>query len=118
MRTLDELLQQHEVLQKEIGSARKRERRVKVKEVRLLLEKYSLAADDVFPAQRKNRAAAATAGTGVKKIRPAKYRDPESGKTWSGVGRAPLWIRDRDASAFLISTAEKAADVLPPAGKS
>lgn len=25
--------------------------------------------------------------------RPAKYRDPETGKTWAGVGMTPLWIR-------------------------
>lgn len=101
MRTLDELLQQHEVLQKEIDSARKRERRVKIKEVRELLEKYSLDSEDVFPAHKKTRGPAAAGG--VKKIRPAKYRDPESGKTWSGVGRAPLWIRDRNADDFLIT---------------
>jgi DNA-binding protein H-NS len=31
-----------------------------------------------------------------------KYRDPESGKTWSGLGKVPLWIRDKDRSQFLI----------------
>ena len=25
----------------------------------------------------------------------AKYRDPKSGKTWSGRGRAPLWMPKR-----------------------
>jgi DNA-binding protein H-NS len=31
------------------------------------------------------------------------YRDPETGKTWSGHGRAPAWIADaKDRSAFLI----------------
>jgi DNA-binding protein H-NS len=24
--------------------------------------------------------------------RPAKYRDPKTGKTWAGVGMTPLWI--------------------------
>jgi DNA-binding protein H-NS len=31
-----------------------------------------------------------------------RYRDPASGKTWSGFGAAPGWIRDRDRSQFLI----------------
>jgi DNA-binding protein H-NS len=26
--------------------------------------------------------------------REAKYRDPETGKTWAGVGMTPLWIKE------------------------
>lgn len=37
------------------------------------------------------------AGAGV-----AKYRDPQTGKTWSGLGTVPGWIRDKDRSQFLI----------------
>ncbi|WP_334002168.1 H-NS histone family protein [Burkholderia gladioli] len=33
---------------------------------------------------------------------PAKYRDPASGKTWSGRGKAPAWIAGKDRSAFEI----------------
>jgi DNA-binding protein H-NS len=32
----------------------------------------------------------------------AKYRDPVSGKTWSGMGRIPLWIRDKNYNDFVI----------------
>ncbi|MEX3983683.1 H-NS histone family protein [Paraburkholderia sp. EG287A] len=33
-----------------------------------------------------------------------KYKDPDSGATWSGRGRAPLWIADaEDRSKFLIA---------------
>ena len=39
------------------------------------------------------------AGAGV-----AKYRDPETGKTWSGLGTVPGWIRDKDRSQFLIGS--------------
>lgn len=27
---------------------------------------------------------------------PAKYRDPKTGKTWSGRGRTPVWLRERE----------------------
>ena len=40
----------------------------------------------------------AFAGAGV-----AKYRDPETGKTWSGLGTVPTWIRDKDRKQFLIT---------------
>ncbi|HVW51592.1 MAG TPA: H-NS family nucleoid-associated regulatory protein [Trinickia sp.] len=34
---------------------------------------------------------------------PAKYRDPESGATWSGRGRAPAWIANaKDRSRFSV----------------
>ena len=35
----------------------------------------------------------------LKGPRPA-YRDPVSGKTWSGVGRAPFWVVGKDRSKF------------------
>lgn len=28
---------------------------------------------------------------------PAKYRDPGSGKTWTGRGRAPKWVAEHEA---------------------
>ena len=34
---------------------------------------------------------------------PPKYRDPVSGATWTGRGRSPVWIADKDRSKFLIA---------------
>lgn len=31
-----------------------------------------------------------------------KYKDPISGKTWSGRGSVPNWIKDKDRTPFLI----------------
>jgi DNA-binding protein H-NS len=31
-----------------------------------------------------------------------RYRDPASGATWSGRGRAPKWIAGKDRSAFVV----------------
>lgn len=37
---------------------------------------------------------------------PARYRDPETGKTWSGFGHAPAWITEaKDRAKFLIDGA-------------
>ncbi len=52
--------------------------------------------------------------------RPApKYRDPASGRTWSGIGRAPAWIRGKDRAAFTIerASAPPAQAALAEAGK-
>lgn len=34
---------------------------------------------------------------------PAKYRNPENGDTWTGRGRAPLWLAGRNKEDFLIN---------------
>ena len=45
---------------------------------------------------------------------PALYRDPKSGATWSGRGRAPAWLADaKDRSKFLIDGNGTAADAKP-----
>ena len=32
----------------------------------------------------------------------AKFRDPETGKTWSGRGREPIWIKGKNREEFKI----------------
>ncbi|MBW0446006.1 H-NS histone family protein [Paraburkholderia phenoliruptrix] len=55
----------------------------------------------------------AKAGNYVRGPQPALYRDPNSGATWSGRGRAPAWIAGaKDRSRFLIDGAT-AADKKP-----
>jgi DNA-binding protein H-NS len=42
-------------------------------------------------------------GTYPRGPQPAKYRDPESGATWSGRGPAPAWLANaKDRTKFLI----------------
>jgi DNA-binding protein H-NS len=33
---------------------------------------------------------------------PVKYRDPSSGATWTGRGRAPLWLADKNKNDYLV----------------
>lgn len=33
---------------------------------------------------------------------PAKYRNPETGATWTGRGRVPLWLVGKNKDDFLI----------------
>jgi len=55
----------------------------------------------------KRKAAAAAAGSTVG---VAKYRDPATGKTWTGRGKPPLWIAGaKDRQAFLIDGGSSAA---------
>ncbi|MGF6267011.1 DNA-binding protein H-NS [Paraburkholderia youngii] len=58
------------------------------------------------PAAKK----AGKAGNYVRGSQAPKYRDPRSGATWSGRGRAPAWIAGaKDRAAFLIAGAGEGA---------
>ena len=78
-----ELLKQREALELKISTARREEVANAIAQVRTLIDEYALTQQEVFPTS--NRARSATSGT---KVAP-KYRDPASGQTWTGRGKAP-----------------------------
>lgn len=86
MASYKELMQQREQLEKQIQEARNKELSEAVGKVRSLVAEFSLSAEDVFPPARSKRAAS----TG-NKVAP-KYRNPQTGDTWTGRGKAPKWI--------------------------
>ncbi len=60
----------------------------------------------------------AKAGNYARGPQPALYRDPKTGATWSGRGRAPAWIASaKDRSRFLIDKPESAAADSTPTKK-
>jgi len=91
-----DLLQQREALELQIAEARQREISQAVSQVRSLVTEFGLTAQDVFPS---GKVRAVTTGNKV----AAKYRDPATGKTWTGRGKAPKWIDGQERSKFLIS---------------
>ncbi len=95
MTSLQELLQQREALEKQISDARQREISQAVSQVRALVAQFGLTAQDVFPTGKGRSASAGS------KVAP-KYRDPATGKTWTGRGKAPKWIDGQDRNKFLI----------------
>lgn len=72
-------------------SPRLAEREVALSQVRELVETYALTQREVF-----GRRAAA------KHTVPPKHRNPKTGETWTGRGRAPAWIAVQDREQFLI----------------
>lgn len=62
---------------------------------------------------RAASAVAATKSTG-NKVAP-KYRDPVSGNTWTGRGKAPKWIEGQDRAPFLIDAPTSPAVTATPA---
>ena len=89
------LLKQREALEKQINEARQNEMANAIAKVRALIEEYALTPQEVFPASRARSTASGT------KVAP-KYRDPATGQTWTGRGKAPKWIQNQDRAAFAI----------------
>lgn len=60
-----------------------------------------------------SKSGGATGGKGQRKgPQPALYRDPKSGKTWGGRGRAPAWLAGaKDRARFLIASPGSGAAV-------
>jgi DNA-binding protein H-NS len=98
--TYKELLQQREALELAIAQARQNEISAAVTKVRALVAEFGLTAQDVFPG-RNSKVGAAKTKTASKVA--AKYRDPATGQTWTGRGKAPKWIEGRDRSLFTIA---------------
>jgi DNA-binding protein H-NS len=75
--------------------------------IRGLMEKHAVTIEEIEAhAGAKRGGPKAGVKVAVKQTAvAAQYRDPQSGSTWSGRGRAPAWIASvKDRSRFLIDT--------------
>ncbi|RQU98866.1 H-NS histone family protein [Burkholderia cenocepacia] len=97
MATYKELKAQLETLAEKAETARLAEFQAVIDDIRSKVAAYGITEKDIFGV-RRGRTTRKTA-TPVE----AKYRDPQSGATWSGRGRAPAWIKDaKKRERFLI----------------
>ena len=92
MSEYQELLKQRAELETRIKVARDAELKDAIAKARQLVADYNLVEADVF-----SHRARAPGG----KVAP-KYRDPATGDTWTGRGKAPRWIADKNRDDFLI----------------
>ncbi|MFM0219236.1 MULTISPECIES: H-NS histone family protein [Paraburkholderia] len=92
-----QLRAQQEALDKQLAEARERETLLVLNEIVQKMGEYGITVSELTG--RK-------VGLQANELE-AKYRDPISGSTWSGRGRAPAWIAGKDRNEFL--TDKKAA---------
>jgi DNA-binding protein H-NS len=91
-----ELLAQRENLDKAIAEAREAELSDAIGKVKALVEEFGLTSTDIFGSV-KPRAQKASNG----KVAP-KFKDPATGATWTGRGKAPKWIAGKDRAGFTL----------------
>lgn len=104
-----ELLAQKAELDRQIADARQQELDAAIAQCRELIELFELTPHDVgFVQTQKLAARKVKQGdktfpvAGVRmSTRPPLYRDPATGNTWNGHGRAPRWL-DGHKDEFLI----------------
>lgn len=96
---LQELLEQKRLLDEKIDQARKAARGQAIEQALSLITTFQLTPEDLFSSTKKGKA---------KSKAPPKYRDPETGKTWTGRGVAPSWLKDKNRDDYLIEAQDAA----------
>lgn len=95
MASYKELMAQRDALEAQINQARETELSGAVAKAREIIAEYGLTASDLFSTPKR------TSGAKGGKV-AAKYRDPATGATWTGRGKAPRWIQNEDRARFAI----------------
>jgi DNA-binding protein H-NS len=97
MPTYKQLTAQLEKLQAEVVAAREKEVADAIVEIKQKIAEYGLTAEELGFRNVRVKGAAAK-----RPPLPPKYRNPKTGETWSGRGRAPAWLTGRNKERFLI----------------
>lgn len=98
-------------LEKQAAALRATEATKVVSQIRESIATYGLTVEQLFGRAANAVKALVNAKAGRKGAGIAKYRDPKTGKTWTGFGKAPAWlatVRNRDK--FLIDQSGVAAE--------
>lgn len=91
MTSLQELLAQKEALEQKIAQIKKAERADALQNARSLIGTFDLTVDELFGKQKS-----------IGKAVAVKYRNPETGETWTGRGRAPRWLDGKNREDFAV----------------
>ncbi|WP_250475873.1 H-NS family nucleoid-associated regulatory protein [Caballeronia sp. GAFFF1] len=120
MATLKDIQTKIAKLQAQAEAIAKKQSAGVIARIHSLMDEYGLTVDDLRAhAAGKDTGAKRGASAGLQKggASNAKYRDPKSGATWSGHGRAPGWIANaKNRNRFLIdggASTASAADAKP-----
>lgn len=98
MASYKQLTAQLEKLHKEVAVAREKEIAQAIADIKEKIAEYGITAEELGftskrPAGRKPASATVSA---------PKYRNPKTGETWTGRGRAPGWLAGKNRERFLI----------------
>ena len=111
MKSYKNLLSEIQRLQSQAAQRRRKEVSAVIADIRQKMADYGITLDELQAPARKGKGGG---GSGAKPGRPAgkkaakrnkkrvkrkvapKYKDPQSGATWSGRGLAPKWLAEKE----------------------
>lgn len=95
-RTLVQIKKQIQSLEREAEQVRAKEVAGVIQRIKTAIDFYGLTAADLFAATgkaaTKGKKIATKASKTKKSPAPARYKDKDSGKTWTGHGKRPGWF--------------------------
>lgn len=95
MATYKQLTEQLAKVQAQMAAAREKEMAATIESIKERIAEYGITAEELGFSSKRSASRKKTGGL------PPKYRDPKTGATWSGRGRAPAWLGKR-RDRFLI----------------
>lgn len=96
MATYKQLQDQIKQLQNEAEKLRKNELSNAIAQIKMTMAEYGITLADLGAVPKKRK------GGSVRAPLAPKYRNPVTGETWSGRGKAPKWIDPANKEKFLI----------------
>ena len=96
MTSYAEYVEQIAKLQSLAEAARKDEINGAVKAIKDLMQQHGITMEDLSSGTRVKT-------TKVKGTVAAQFKNPETGETWTGRGRAPRWLDGKDKEQFRIA---------------
>ncbi len=73
---------------------REEQRQAALEAFQSIAGEYGMTPEEVLGVRRRRPRAASAAPKKRRAPAKIKYRDPETGKTWSGRGRRPAWVTE------------------------
>lgn len=99
MKTYKEIQAEIKELQAKAEKARQAELAHAIAEIKAKIQEYEITEEDLFSSGKRARKGAAAT------VAP-KYRNPQTGETWTGRGKPPKWIAGKDRAEYLIGSGE------------
>ena len=94
----EEIQSKIEELQAQAEIVKREEKQQAIDMARAMISSYGITAKDLG----LDKILKVKSGPKVGQKVVAKYRDPQSGATWSGRGKTPRWINGADRSQYAI----------------
>lgn len=87
--TYSDMIEKIRQLESEANELLKTEKKAAIQQIKEKMERFNITAADIGSVGSRTKKAKIT-------VDP-KYRNPTTGETWTGRGRAPRWLADAEA---------------------